>query len=53
MKKLKKVWQENSVLFVLLFILVACLVAISVVVITYFVGDSSSKYGDRLEGIED
>lgn len=52
MKKLKKVWQENSVLFVLLFILIACLIAISVVVITYFVGDSSSKYGDRLDGIE-
>ena len=53
MKKLKKIWQENSVLFVLLFILIACLIAISVVVITYFVGDSSSKYGGRLEGIED
>lgn len=53
MKKLKKIWQENSVLFVLLFILIACLVAICVVVVTYFVGDSSSKYGDRLEGIED
>ena len=53
MKKLKKIWQENSVLLVLLFILIACLIAISVVVITYFVGDSSSKYGDRLEGIED
>ena len=53
MKKLKKVWQENSVLFVLLFILIACLIAISVVVVTYFVGDSSSKYGDRLDGIED
>ena len=52
MKKLRKIWQENSVLFVLLFILIACLIAISVVVITYFVGDSSSKYGDRLEGIE-
>ena len=53
MKKLKKIWQENSVLFVLLFILIACLIAISVVVVKYFVGDSSSKYGDRLEGIED
>ena len=52
MKKLKKIWQENSVLFVLLFILIACLIAISVVVVTYFIGDSSSKYGDRLEGIE-
>ncbi len=52
MKKLKKIWQENSVLFVLLFILIACLIAISIVVVTYFVGDSSSKYGDRLDGIE-
>ena len=53
MKKLKKIWQENSILFVLLFILIACIIAISVVVVTYFVGDSSSKYGDRLDGIED
>lgn len=53
MKKLKKIWQENSVLFVLLLILIACVVAMSVVVIKYFVGDSSSKYGDRLENIEE
>ncbi len=52
MKKLKKFWQENSVLLVLLLILISCLIAISVVVVTYFVGSSSSKYGDRLEGIE-
>ena len=52
MKRLKKFWQENSVLLVLFLILIACLVAIGIVVITYFVGDSSSKYGDRLEGIE-
>ena len=53
MKKLKKFWHENSVLLVLLMILIACLIAISVVVITYFVGDSSSKYGDRLDGIQE
>ncbi len=53
MKKLKKFWQENSVLLVLFLILVACLIAITIVVFTYFVGDSNSKYGDRLEGIED
>lgn len=53
MKKIKKIWQENSVLIVLGIILIACLIAISIVVITYFVGDSSSKYGDRLDGIED
>ncbi len=52
MKKLKKIWQENSILFVLLFIVIACIIAICVVVVTYFIGDSSSKYGDRLEGIE-
>ena len=53
MKKLKKFWQENSVLLVLLLILVTCLVAITIVVFTYFVGTNSSKYGDRLDGIED
>jgi len=53
LKKFKKFWHENSVLLVLLMILVACLIAISVVVFTYFVGDSSSKYGERLDGIED
>ena len=53
MKKLKKFWQENSVLLVLLLILIACVIAISIVVFTYFVGTNSSKYGDRLEGIED
>lgn len=53
MKKLKKFWQENSVLIVLLLILIACLIAISVVVVTYFVGDSETKYGDRLNEIEE
>lgn len=53
MKKLKKFWRENSVLLVLLMILIACLIAMSIVLVTYFVGDSSSKYGDRLEGISE
>lgn len=52
MKKLKKIWQENSVLLVLFVILIACLIAISVVVVKYFVGDSSTKFGERLEGID-
>lgn len=52
MKKLKKIWQENSVLLVLFVILTACLIAISVVVVKYFVGDSSSKFGERLDDIE-
>lgn len=53
MKKLKRMWHENSVLFVLLIIIIACVIAISVVVVKYFIGDSSTKYGDRLDGIED
>lgn len=52
MKKLKTFWQNNSVLLVLLLILIACLIAISVVVVTYFVGDSNGKYGDRLEEVD-
>lgn len=52
MKKLKKLWHENSVLLVLFIILIACLIAISVVVVKYFVGASSSKYGERLDGID-
>jgi len=52
MKRIKKFWDENSILLVLFAILTACVIAISVVVLTYFVGDSSSKYGERLEGIE-
>lgn len=52
MKKIKKMWQENSILFVLLTILIVCVIAILIVVVTYFVGNSKSKYGDRLDGID-
>lgn len=52
MKKIKKIWQENSVLLVLFVILIACLIAVSVVVVKYFIGASSSKYGERLDGID-
>ena len=49
MRKLRNFWHNNSVLLVLLLILIACMVAITVVVVTYFVGDSNTKYGDRLK----
>lgn len=52
MNKIKKVWEENRVLLVLGIILVVCLVAVSVVAITYFYGGSDSVYGDRLEETE-
>lgn len=51
MKKLKKIWHENSVLVVLFLIIITCFVAISVVVVTYFVGVGDSddkKHGDRI-----
>ena len=56
MKKLfrgiRKSWNENRVLFVLMTILVICLVVITFVVIDYFLGTSKDKYGDRLDGIK-
>lgn len=49
MKKIK----ENKVLLVLAIILVICFGLILFVLFKYFyVGDNSSKYGDRLDGIE-
>ncbi len=53
MKKLKKLWQENTILFILGIVLIACVIAITVVVLIYFVGDADSKFGDRRDGIEE
>ena len=49
MKKLKKIWNENRILFVLFIILIICFVAICMIVFSYFVGSSKSVYGDRLK----
>ena len=49
MKKIKKVWEENKVLFVLGIILLICLVVFAVVSMTYFYGSSKSVYGNRLD----
>ncbi len=51
MKKLKEFWQKNKILVVLIAILVACFIAICVVVATYFFGGSETVYGDRLKDI--
>lgn len=48
MKKIKKIWKENRVLFVLFIILIVCFVAICSVALSYFVGSDKSEYGDRL-----
>ena len=48
MKKIKKIWKENRVLFVLFIILIVCFIAIFSVALSYFVGSNKSEYGDRL-----
>lgn len=52
MKKLKNLWVENRVLFVLFIIVIICCFTIIGVCISYFFGSSESSYGDRLKGID-
>jgi len=52
MKKLKNLWVENRVLFVLFIIVIICCFVILGVCISYFFGSSESSYGDRLKGID-
>lgn len=53
MNKIKKIWTENRVLFVLFVIVLVCLLIIMGVFLKYFFGSSKSSYGDRLEGIKE
>ena len=50
MKRLKKMWNENRILFVLFLILIVCFIAICLVVFSYFIGSNKSVYGNRLNG---
>lgn len=52
MKKIKNLWMNNRVLFVLVSIIILCFIVMGVVVTTYFIGFNTSEYGDRLEDIE-
>ncbi len=52
MKKIKNLWDNNRVMFVLTLIVIVCLILMSVVIVRYFVGNGTSNYGDRLESIE-
>ena len=52
MNKLKELWGNNKVLIVLGMILVACVIAIIIVTISYFFGENSDRYGDRLKDID-
>lgn len=49
MKKLKEIWRNNRVLFVLFIILIICFIAIVTVALTYFIGAEKSPYGNRLD----
>ncbi len=53
MKKIKKLWVENRVLFILTMIVIVCFFVILGVCISCFFGSSKSSYGDRLEGIKE
>ena len=52
MSKLKKVWNENKILFVLGAIILVCLIVVIVVSLTFFYGSSESPYGHRLDIME-
>lgn len=52
MKKLKNLWKDNKVLMILGAILFVCLIAILVVVLTYFIGSNKSKYGNRFDNMK-
>ncbi len=53
MNKIKKIWTENKVLFVLGVILIVCLIVFLGVSIKYFYGSNTNKYGSRLDSIKD
>lgn len=54
MKKRKSNKQDNIVLFVLLGILFVCFIVIGIIFFkNFYLGASSSKYGDRLDGINE
>ena len=51
MDKIKKAWRENRVMFVLTIVVILCIIIILGVMFKYFMGGSSSSYGDRLDNI--
>lgn len=51
MEKIKKLWNDNRVMFVLGMIVFLCVFIILFVMFQYFFGTSSSSYGNRLDDI--
>lgn len=53
MKKIRKFYREHRVFTILMAIAIVCAVIIGTVLMQcFYVGNDTSKYGDRLEGIE-
>ena len=53
MKKIKKFYREHRVFTILMAIAIVCAIIIGTVLFQcFYVGNDTSKYGDRLEGIE-
>ena len=52
MNKIKNLWANNRILFILGVILVACAIAIIVVVMTFFMGAKKSVYGNRFDNMK-
>lgn len=54
MKKLKSLYKKNKVLFILTTIAIVCILVIIIGLLTSFYRKTNtSKYGDRLDGIEE
>lgn len=49
---MKKLWNNNRILFVLVSILIVCFIAIITVAFTFFYHRNVSVYGERLENIK-
>lgn len=51
MKKIKTLWNNNRVLFVLSTVVIVCFIVMAIVGLNLFFGVNNSSYGDRLNDI--
>src|SRR5574344_896356 len=50
---MKKLYKENRTLFILIIVALSCILISLILLFKYFYfGNGASKYGDRLDGIE-
>ena len=50
---MKRVFNENKVLFLLIVIIIICVVVSGIALVKYFYSGNKDKYGNRLEGISE